>query len=301
MKQYLDLLKNVLDNGTWQNNRTGIRTKMIDGVMIKFNLREGFPAVTTKKLAYRSVVEELLGFLRGVNTAKEFNEHGCRVWDANANAGAWKNNPVCKNWEQAFGNQEAGYLGRIYGVQWRDWKTSYMVIGDNSEARLGSFDQIAWLLNQIRTNPTSRRLIVSAWRPDELDQMALPPCHYSFQVIIEQETKTMHLLWNQRSVDSFLGLPFNIASYATLLHTLAAMTGYNVGNLTGFLADVHIYENHLEQVQLQLSRTPYSPPKLHVNTAVGQATLDTLYTISSEQFTLVGYECHPSIAAPMAV
>lgn len=244
MKAYHDILQNVLDNGTVQKNRTGIDTLMVPGLIFKHNMAEGFPAVTTKKLAFRSVISELICFIRGTTSAAGFRELGSKIWDQNANENqAWLENPHRKGTDD---------LGRIYGAQWRSWVRS-----ENKTQPGASLDQIKALLDEIETNPTSRRLIVSAWRPDEFDQMALPPCHYSFQVIIEQTSGTMHLLWNQRSVDTFLGLPFNIASYAALLEILASITGYIPGTLTGFLADVHIYENHLDQVKEQLTRKPY--------------------------------------------
>jgi len=285
MKQYLDIMQNVLEYGSWQENRTGIATKMLPGAMFQVDLRHGFAAVTTKKLAYRSVVGELLGFARGCNTAKDFNELGCKVWDANATAPSWVNS---YHYQQYHKDPADGYLGRIYGVQWRTWDTGG-----------GCLDQLANLIEQIKTNPTSRRLLVTAWRPDELDQMALPPCHYTFQVIIEQETKTMHLLWNQRSVDVFLGLPFNIASYATLLHILARITGYNVGTLTGFLADVHVYENHIDQCMEQLSREPMQLCQLKIHNNVG---IDyDINLIKPEDIWLENYVSHPTIKADMAV
>lgn len=292
MKQYLDLVQDVLEKGTWQANRTGIHSKMLPGAMLQFDLRNGFPAVTTKKLAYRAVVGELLGFLRGCDTVKEFNDLGCKVWDANAIAPAWVNNLNYVNVKHIEDDVlvSSGYLGRIYGVQWRDWSHK-----GGSE----SFDQIETLLEQIHTNPTSRRLLVSAWRPDELDQMALPPCHYAFQVIIEQETKTMHLLWNQRSCDLFLGVPFNIASYATLLHILARITGYNVGILTGFLADVHIYENHMDQCFEQLSRDPKTLPELVICSTVREES--SLESIRPDDILLNNYNPWPAIKAEMAV
>lgn len=296
MKQYQELLQTILDTGTRQKNRTGIDTFMIPGYMLRFDLREGFPAVTTKKLAFKSVVGELLGFLRGCDTAHEFRELGCKVWDANSTAPAWLENPNYAD-VQYFDDDvsvSAGYLGRIYGVQWRDWISSETKPGSRV-----SIDQIETLLHQIETNPTSRRLIVSAWRPDELNQMALPPCHYAFQVIIEQETKTMHLLWNQRSCDVFLGIPFNIASYATLLHILARITGYNVGTLTGFLADVHIYEDHIDQVKEQLSRTPHELPQLMINPAITVGT--KIEDIKPNDFALFNYKHHSAIKASMAV
>lgn len=293
MKQYLDLMKQVLEEGTWQDNRTGIRTKMIPGAMLKFDLQKGFPAVTTKKLFYGAVKGELLGFLRGADTIKEFNDLGCKVWDANGKAEAWINNPNYRDIQHITdvdGPVNSGYLGRIYGVQWRDW---------SHKGGPESLDQIETLLEQIRINPTSRRLLVTAWRPDELNQMALPPCHYGFQVIIEQETKTMHLLWNQRSCDLFLGIPFNIASYATLLHILARLTGYKVGTLTGFLADVHIYENHIDQCNEQLSREPLPLCSLGIDEKIGMRTY--IDFINPEDIQLIAYKSHGPIKADMAV
>jgi len=258
MKQYLNLLSDVKHNGTWQDNRTGVRTLMIPGAMLKFDLRDGFPAVTTKKLAYRSVVGELLGFLNGAHTVAEFNALGCRVWDAN---GAATN----------------GELGPIYGVAWRQ------------------HDQIGKLLETIRYNPQSRRMIVTAWLPDLIPDMALPPCHYSFQIIIEQSSRTMHLIWNQRSCDLFLGIPFNIASYATLLSLLACVTGYNVGTVT----DVHIYENHLSQVEEQLSRAPLAPAQLWLAEHLWKSR--SLDNVARADIELDNYVSHPAILAPMAL
>lgn len=284
VKQYQDLLTNILENGTWQNNRTGIRTKMIPGAMIKFDMADGFPAMTTKKLAFKQVIGELLGFLRGADTLEQFNKLGCTVWDANGKADAWTMS------DEFCSVDKAGYLGRIYGVQWSNWN--------------GELDQIQKLLRDIRKNPTSRRMIVTAWNPTELDRMALPPCHYSFQVIIEQESGKMHLLWNQRSVDTFLGLPFNIASYATLLHILAKMTGYIPGTLTGFLADVHIYENHLDQVNEQLSRVPGKLPELDIkddSAWVWLSDMNIIDDLEPNDFALVNYYPQSSIKAEMAV
>jgi thymidylate synthase len=292
MKQYQELLRNILDNGTKQKNRTEVDTVMLPGAMLKFDLREGFPAVTTKKLFYGAVVGELLGFLRGCNTVKEFNDLGCKVWDANGSASGWINSDYykqieLKNTKKDF--KSNGFLGRIYGVQWRNWIKSSG----------GNLDQIKNLITEIKVNPTSRRLLVTAWRPDELYQMALPPCHYGFQVIIEQETRTMHLLWNQRSCDVFLGIPFNIASYATLLHLLARVTGYNVGTLTGFLADVHIYENHIEQVKEQLGRDPLALCEINISDRITE-NFD-LKDVNPGDINLVGYKSYPSIKAEMAV
>jgi thymidylate synthase len=318
MKQYQSLLQNILDNGKWQNNRTGIRTKMIDGAMFRFDMSTGlFPLLTTKKMAFQGMAGELIAFLRGCDTAEQFRELGCKWWDANSTAPAWVNNPA---YQEALANGRAaedGYLGRIYGKQWRDWRGAAISVPDTDTKYEGCVDpamleftsssnvvyqvvdQIANLLEQIKNNPTSRRLLVSAWRPDEVHAMALPPCHYGFQVIIEQETHTMHLLWNQRSVDTLLGLPMNIASYALLLKILSQITGYNPGNLTGFLADVHIYENHMEQVQEQLSREPYALPSVALSSSIIEGY--DIDMITPQDFELIGYKCHAALPAPMAV
>lgn len=274
-------MQQVLDQGVWQENRTGIRTKMIPGAMLKFDMVDGFPAVTTKKLAFGAVKGELLGFLRGFTSAAQFREFGCKVWDENSNKNeAWLNNPNRKGEDD---------LGRIYSAQYTDWKTS----------RGGSLNQIANLVSEIKTNPSSRRLLVTAWRPDEFDLMSLPSCHFAYQVIIEQDSKKMHLLWNQRSCDLFLGIPFNIGSYSLLLHLLAKTTGYIPGIVTGFLADVHIYENHLDQVKEQLSREPRPLPNLVLDPVI---TLDTpLDWIHPDMINLENYDPHPPIKAPMAV
>jgi len=550
MKQYQDLLRDILDNGTWQDNRTGIRTKMLPGAMLKFDLRDGFPAVTTKKLYYGAVTGELIGFLRGYNTVAEFNSLGCKVWDANGTAPAWL--PKARF---------DGDLQKIYGYQWRKWdcydkwmdnvvlvrqgeakgidapfvvkfeledpdytdaddfvgnvyltkhygdikilkklptrngntyyraqflkgtntiiecsrpairsgtiknpfaftdakengcygiitktfpyltaaynmwltmmerchgddpiKTVYYknkgvfvdsswrcfanffrdihslvgfdkwaenpskydldkdycgnnFYGKNSTIFLPNWyimsilptvdgslytstnintneiykftspeffnkhtktrgivdhafreqngktqkwtfskelppigyawrqqfylDQIETVIHQIKTNPTSRRLLVTAWRPDSIHEMALPPCHYGFQVIIEQESKTMHLLWNQRSVDVPLGLPWNIASYATLLHILARITGYNVGTLTGFLADVHIYENQIEGITEQLTREPLALPTLILSDEINFDT--KIEEVELKHMWLDGYQSYAAIKMQMAV
>lgn len=266
---------------------------MIPGAMLKFDLREGFPAVTTKKLFYGACKGELLGFLRGYTNSSDFEKLGCKFWHQNANENqAWLSN------RYRLGKDDLGY---IYSRLWTD-----MPNGGNLLSSLTPWNQISKLIHAIKTDPTSRRLLVSAWHPEVFDQAALPPCHYAFQVIIEQETKTMHMLWNQRSCDLFLGVPMNIASYATLCHILAAVTGYTPGTLTGFLADVHIYENHLDQVKEQLTREPRSLPTLQladkVNpTIIGKGPVYGLTQIEPDDLTLVGYSPWEAIRAPMAV
>lgn len=291
MKQYHDLLRTILTEGSWEENRTGIRTQSIPGAMLKFDLREGFPAITTKKLAFKAVVGELIGFLRGCTSAADFRALGCNVWDQNANENVpWLANPHRKGEDD---------LGRVYGAQWRDWTVQD---GDSYHRRI-AVDQIFKALHDVRHNPTSRRIIVNAWNPAELDQMALPPCHLLFQLIARQDG-TLHMVMYQRSVDTFLGLPFNIASYALLLELFAAWSGRQPATLSMMLADVHIYENHLEQVHEQLAREPYQLPQLDLVTIDTRhdATLHELIgSLSSDGIQLVEYQCHPAIKAPMAV
>lgn len=296
MKQYLDLMKTVLNEGTWQENRTGVRCVTLPGAMLKFDMADGFPAVTTKKLAFKSVVGELIGFLRGETNVKAFQELGCNVWNGNATADYWLKNP---------NNQGDGDLGRIYGAQWRNF-TGGM---DKHGYALMTVDQVSKALHEVRCNPTSRRIIVNAWNPAELDQMALPPCHLLFQLIPHVSTGKLHMVMYQRSCDLFLGVPFNIASYATLLHLFSAWTGYTPGTLTMMLADVHIYENHLDQVREQLSREPLPLPKLVIGglsdtepEELKKASLEQLLAaLEPDDFMLFDYEHHPAIKAPMAV
>lgn len=287
MKQYLDLLKDILDNGQREPNRTGIDTLTLPGAMLKFDLRAGFPAMTTKKLAWKAVVGELIGFLRGSRSLAEFKALGCNVWDANAAAPAWQNNPFCDGPED---------LGLIYGVQWRDWM---------GEPYGDGVDQIAVALDQLRNNPESRRILVNAWNPAELDKAALPPCHVLFQ-LLPRSDGTLHMTMYQRSCDMFLGVPFNIASYALLLELFAAWSGRQAATLTMFLADAHIYVNHVDQVIEQLAREPKPLPKLRLDVAVPAgaetASLENLLAaLTPSAIILQDYEHHPAIKAEMAV
>jgi thymidylate synthase len=290
MKQYQDLIRQILEHGSdWQENRTGIRTKMIPGAMMQFNMEDGFPAMTTKKLAFNAVKGELLGFLRGYTSAKQFRSLNCRIWDANANENkAWLANPNRK------GPDDLGY---IYSRLWVDMPTATPVSTDFGTPAPQTWNQIEKLLEAIKKDPTSRRLIVSSWHPEVFDQAALPPCHVLFQVIIEQSTKKMHMTMYQRSCDLFLGVPFNIASYALLLHILAAITGYKPGMFTWFGADVHIYENHLEQCKLQLSREPLPLPTLWHAVTPGTK----IEEIEPDWLKLHNYNFHETIQAEMAV
>ena len=298
MKQYLDLLQEILTNGIRQSNRTGIDTLTLPGAMLKFDLREGFPAVTTKKLAFNQVKGELIGFLRGCTNVKDFQELGCTVWDANANAPAWQDNPACKGQDD---------LGRIYGSQWRNWtgwdEMALGFSGSTVETRY-SLDQIDIALNTLRNNPESRRILVNAWNPAELDQACLPPCHVLFQLLPHVANNTLHMTMYQRSCDMFLGVPFNIASYALLLHLFAKWSGFKVGTLTMFLADAHIYVNHIDQVKEQLSREPLKLPIVGIiypEEAVTMSLDELLDNLEPEEIFLIDYEHYAAIKAPMAV
>lgn len=286
---YLDTLSTIMKTGTRQKNRTGIDTFMLPGAMMQFDLSLGFPAVTTKQLAFNAVKGELIGFLRGYTSAKQFRDLGCRIWDQNANENeAWLKNPARKGMDD---------LGYIYSRLWTD-----MPMGGHQmwKSDIQHWNQITRLLDEIKVNPESRRLIVNAWHPEVFKEAALPPCHVMFQIIIEQETKKMHMTMYQRSCDFFLGVPFNIASYALLLEMIAAWTGYKVGTFTWFGADCHIYENHMDQVSTQLARTPYPAPKLILNMD-GAVSKGVFSLVEPDDIQLDGYVYHPAIKAPMAV
>ena len=282
MIQYLDLLKRVMDHGTLQQNRTGIAAKRLTGAMLEFNLADGFPVVTTKRLAFGAVKGELLGFIRGYMNASQFRKLGCNVWDQNANENReWLDNP-----------NRIGYddLGRIYGAQWRCF-----------EGVDGFVDQLRRLLTLIEIDPTNRRMIVNAWNPTELSKMALPPCHVMWQILIDVERHEISMVMYQRSCDMFLGIPFNIASYALLLEMLAKVSGYKAGKLCMMLADVHIYENHFDQVNTQMAREPLTPPKLMLEIPHAHRYIDRLELIEPHHIQLVGYTSHLPIKGAMAV
>jgi thymidylate synthase len=264
MRQYLDLMREVLDRGGGKSDRTGTGTLSLFGRQLRFDLADGFPLVTTKKLHLKSVVHELLWFLSGDTSIRYLNENGVSIWN---------------EWADANGE-----LGPVYGKQWRSWATP-----DG-----GAIDQISDVVAAIRKNPDSRRLIVSAWNPADIDRMALAPCHCLFQFYVADGRLSCQLY--QRSADIFLGLPFNIASYALLTMMVAQVTGLNAGDFVHTLGDTHLYLNHIEQAKLQLQRTPRPLPRLEMNPEV-HSIFDFVY----EDFTLVGYDPHPHIRAEVAV
>src|SRR3989338_3415608 len=281
MKQYLDELKYVLENGIDRQSRTGISTRAIFGMQLRFGMENGFPAMTTKKLPWKSVASELLWFIEGSTDERRLAEilHGTRdkekttIWAANAEADYWK--PKAKF---------EGDLGRIYGIQWRKWKSPN---GDE-------IDQLAEAIKLIKTNPTSRRIIVTACNPGELKEMALPPCHAFFQFFVANDRLSLQMY--QRSCEMFLGVPFNIASYSLLLHMVAQVTGLKPGEFVHILADAHIYHNHFEQVKEQLARKPFPLPKLWLNPLI-----KNIDDFTMEDIKLEDYQFHPSIKAEMAV
>jgi thymidylate synthase len=273
MKQYLDALQHIMDHGVDRPNRTGIDTRAVFGLPLRFSMQDGFPALTTKKLAFNSMKAELLWFISGSSDVKELQKLGCHIWDANAEADYWK-----------LKAKFDGDLGRIYGVQWRAWRAS--------DGRV--IDQLGDAIQKIKETPNDRRIIVSAWNPGELDEMALPPCHILFHFFVAGNK--LSLLMYQRSCDMFLGVPFNIASYSLLLHLVAQVTGREANECVLMLGDAHIYHNHFEQAREQLIRAPYSLPKIKLNPAIHNIDDFTMNDIE-----LVDYRYHPAIQAPMAV
>ena len=264
MRQYLDLLQHVLDHGVEKSDRTGTGTLSVFGWQMRFDLAQGFPLVTTKKLHTKSIIHELLWFLRGETNVAYLNEHGVSIWD---------------EWADANGD-----LGPVYGKQWRAW----------SAADGKVIDQISWVVDEIRRNPDSRRLIVSAWNVAELPKMALQPCHALFQYHVANGRLSCQLY--QRSADIFLGVPFNIASYALLTMMLAQVCGYQPGDFVHTFGDAHLYSNHFEQAKLQLSRELRPLPSMWINPAVND-----IFAFKFEDFRLEGYDPHPHIAAQVAV
>ena len=264
MQQYLDLLSRILNEGVHKGDRTGTGTLSVFGNQMRFDLRDGFPLLTTKKLHLKSIIYELLWFLRGDTNVHYLQEHGVRIWN---------------EWAD-----ENGELGPVYGHQWRSWP----------DYKGGTIDQITNVLEQIKHNPNSRRMLVTAWNPAEVEEMALPPCHCLFQFYVADGRLSLQLY--QRSADTFLGVPFNIASYALLLQMMAQVTGLEAGEFIHTTGDTHLYSNHLEQAKLQLTRTPRPLPKMKINPDVKD-----LFAFRYEDFELVDYNPYPHISAEVAV
>ena len=298
-KQYLDLLDDILTNGSSKDDRTGTGTYSVFGRQIRHNMKEGFPLLTTKKMAWKTMITELLWFLCGDTHIKFLVDNNCHIWDGDAYKAYRKS--VQEHWEKGgdvadmstfledikkYDSDEWGELGPIYGKQWRDWHGN---------------DQIKDLIKSLKENPDSRRHMVSAWNVADLDQMVLPPCHYGFQCYV-RDGKYLSLMWNQRSVDTFLGLPFNIASYGLLLLMLAKECDLIPDQLIGNLGDVHLYKNHVEQAIEQTKRKPYPLPdvKLMSNINFKAALNGTLDKIQWEDFYLLGYQSHPRIKAELS-
>lgn len=264
MKQYLDLLRHIRTNGVMKEDRTGTGTQSVFGYQMRFNLADGFPLLTTKKVHLKSIIYELLWFIAGDTNVRYLQEHGVTIWD---------------EWADADGN-----LGPVYGHQWRSWQTTGQM----------AIDQLSQVIDQIKHTPDSRRMLVTAWNPSDVEKMALPPCHCLFQFYVAEGKLSCQLY--QRSADVFLGVPFNIASYALLTMMIAQVCGLQPGEFIHTTGDTHIYRNHFEQVELQLSREPRKLPTMHINPEV-----KSIFDFKYEDFTLEGYDPWPAIKAPVAV
>lgn len=265
MKQYLNLLQHIIDNGVDKGDRTGTGTRSVFGYQMRFDLSKVFPLLTTKKVHLKSIIHELLWFLKGDTNVKYLQDNGVHIWDE-------------------WADPKTGELGPVYGAQWRRW-----LAGEE-----GLIDQLSELVCDLKFNPDSRRHIVTAWNPAEVDKMALPPCHCLWQCYVADDKLSLQLY--QRSADVFLGVPFNIASYALLTMMLAQVCGYKPGEFIWTGGDTHLYSNHFEQAKLQLSREPRDLPRMSIN-----PNIESLFNFGYDDFNLVGYDPHPSIAAPIAV
>lgn len=327
MHQYLDLVRSIFENGSWQENRTGIRTLSIPGAMLRFDLREGFPAVTTKKLAFKSAIGEMIGFLRGYRSAAQFRALGCKVWDQNANENpSWLANPY---------RLETDDIGPAYGVQWRAWPAYKLldprqprhaervadalargyrelgqVEGDGGGPLLALYkaiDQLRQCLDTIVRNPTDRRILFHGWNCAQLEEMALPPCHLLYQFLPSVARRELSLCLYVRSNDVGLGTPFNLAEGAALLHLVGRLTGYAPRWFSYFVGDAHIYENHVPMLQEQLQREPYPLPRLALSSripdfaATGRYEPAWLEQVEPADFALEGYRHHAPLTASMAV
>lgn len=275
MVQYHDLLRNVLENGTYRMDRTGTGAVSIFGTQHRYNLEEGFPIVTTKKLHMKSVIHELLWFISGSTNVKYLQDNGVTIWD---------------EWAARDGE-----LGPVYGKQWRSWEPGIANHEVNNDFIIRPIDQLANVISDLKTNPFSRRHIVTAWNPADVPNMALPPCHMMFQFFVDDESR-LSLQMYQRSADVFLGVPFNIASYSLLLMMVAQVTGYKPYEFVHTIGDAHLYSNHIEQAKLQLSREPLELPEMKLN-----PNIKNIDDFKYEDFELVGYQYYPAIKAEIAV
>ena len=296
-KDYQDLLKDIMTNGVEKGDRTGTGTVSVFGRQIRHNMKDGFPLLTTKKMAIKTMMTELKWFLKGDTNIKYLVDNGCNIWNGDAYKRYKQSKGLLAMGPESFIQrikssdkfaEKWGELGPIYGKQWRNWKIN--LIDPHTMEFVTPIDQIKNLIEEIKNNPNSRRLMVSAWNVAEMDSMVLPPCHYGFQCYVADGK--LSLMWNQRSVDTFLGLPFNIASYATLLLLLCEETGYEPGELVGNLGDVHLYSNHIDQANEQCGRQSYNLPTIKLN------NVDVLN--GEFDYEIIGYESHPTIKAPLS-
>jgi thymidylate synthase len=334
MQAYLDLVKTIFDTGSWQENRTGIRTLSIPGAMLKFDLTQGFPAVTTKKLAFKSAMGELVGFLRATRSASGFRELGCKAWDQNANENAqWLASPY------RLGEDD---IGSAYGVQWRQWPAYKVIVleaknaqsqiddatrrgyrmvaltrlheslngfpaGSDAVVLYKAIDQLRQCVDTIVSNPSDRRILFHGWNWAQIEEMALPPCHLLYQFLPNAARRELSMCLYVRSNDIGLGAPWNLAEGAALMHLVGRLTGYTPKWFTYFIGDAHIYENHVEMLEEQLRRTPYPAPRLVLSDRIPDYGVTGLYEpqwlelVTPEDFSLEGYMHHPPLTAPMAV
>lgn len=323
MKSYLQLVQDIFDQGSWQNNRTGVRTLSLPGASLRFDLSKGFPAVTTKKLAFKSAIGEMVGFLRAADSAAQFRDLGCRVWDQNANENAaWLANP----WRDGSDD-----LGPVYGVQWRQWPAYKLVpmaeqarilhalengykkvdtINENGQNKVllyKAVDQLKLCLETIINNPSSRRILFHGWNCAQIEEMALPPCHLLYQFLANSNTRELSLCLYVRSNDVGLGTPFNITEGAALTHLVARLTGYKPRWFNYFIGDAHIYETHVDMLQEQLKRKPLPSPELILSDRIPdyaktqEFAPNWLEKVEPSDFVLSGYQHHPHLTAPMAV
>lgn len=290
MHAYLNIVKKILQDGQWTDNRTGIRTIAIAGVMFEHDMQKGFPLLTTKKMPFKVIATELEFFIKGITDKQWLQERNNHIWDEWAHP---KKAPYGHDEASKKAMMEERDLGPIYGFQWRHFNAEYKDF--DSDYTDQGIDQLKNLVDKLKSNPHDRRMIVSAWNPLQLNEMGLPPCHYSFQVTVIKNK--LNLMWNQRSVDVMLGLPFNIASYGLLLHLLAKESGYEEGRLVGFLGDTHIYENHIEGAKLQLQRNPDE----HKLCSIETEPFTSIFEWEASHTKKKAYTSHPKIAFDIAV